>query len=137
MMDQRKFQRHSIIVQQQVLHVAGKNIAHNRVLSKNVSASGFCFTSSQSYDIGETVFVHLNGQVTDEVAENLAGVFKAGNYFLARVVWCREGDNNYEIGCAFVGRQEANPLTMDLFTRCLNQYSVDNLKGLASPPPPA
>ncbi len=128
-MEQRKYPRYNVISQQQVLHLSGKEISKSRVLSKNISASGFCFRSARPYELEKIVFVHLQAQEVSDLEINRAGILKSGNYFLARVIWSRPASQNddpfFEIGCSFISREEGNPLTLDLFTRCLNQYSAD------------
>lgn len=153
-MEQRKFQRHSITQQQQIVFISGeqttrhshyhtelypkknnlidgprlsssKNVLHYRVISKNVSATGFCFSSRVPFEIGSTLFASLKAQDVLELAVNRGNIIKAGNYFLSRVTRCQAYNDSsfYEIGCAFISRQQADPLVLDAFTFHLNRFT--------------
>ncbi|OGQ06824.1 MAG: hypothetical protein A3G32_00440 [Deltaproteobacteria bacterium RIFCSPLOWO2_12_FULL_40_28] len=132
-MDQREFPRMNVVTTQHIIRFTEwRSVDANIVLTRNVSASGFCFRSAKSYAAGEYLLIYLNNSVLEEVKENRAQVMKAGNYFLARVIWKRSehplSDGGFfEVGCAFVNIVEASLDKVELFINLVNSYTAEKL----------
>ncbi len=159
-MENRQFARIPVHTQQKLLCLSEKrSFEKNIVISKNISAAGFCFRSSRPFENGKVVFAYfadVDGSIVEDLKFNKARVMKAGNYFMARVVWSRpantehkaqraaegealqalpvEGvtqtpaiDPFFEVGCAFIKMAEGNNDSVSLFTRFVNHFTVDAL----------
>lgn len=134
-MENRQFARIPVHVQQKLLCLSEKsNFEKNIVISKNISATGFCFRSSCPFENGKVVFAYfadVDESVVEDLKFNKARVMKAGNYFMARVVWSRPAEGNtdpfFEVGCAFIKMAEGNTDSVSLFTRFVNHFTVDAL----------
>ena len=138
-MENRKFPRIDICAQQTLLFLSNENeLVKNIVLSKNVSATGFCFRSPISYKPGSTFLVYLSEDVLEDIKLNRAGVLKYGNYFLARVVWNRplqgKAEPYHEIGCAFFDMIEGRGETIEMFTHLVNRHAAESLPHLVPAP---
>lgn len=130
--NQRKYPRHEIYAQQRLLHLTDENqFIKNVVVAKNFSASGFCFRSSRHYEPGLIFFVCGEDDILEDLKANRARIMKAGNYFMAKVIWNRpaldDADPFYEIGCAFLQLKEGNLNSLNLFTRLMNHFTVHEI----------
>lgn len=138
-MENRRFPRIDICAQQTLLFLSEENeLVKNVVLSKNVSATGFCFRSPVEYQPGSTFLVYLAENVLQDIKLNRGSVLKYGNYFLARVIWSRplqgRSEPYYDIGCAFFDMDEGRGETIDMFTHLVNRHTVDSLAHLVPAP---
>ena len=128
----RKFPRRDICAQQRVLApVSGQPPISNIVLSRNLSASGFCYKSARPVNLGETILIHLDDSVLKDLQVNAAGVMKVGKYVMARVIWSKpipdRSDPYYEIGCSFVSLEEGDVSHIELFTSLINHDTARRL----------
>lgn len=123
--EQRRFPRVEAHAQQRILSYSSHNeLVKNVVLSRNLSASGFCFRSSRAYEAGNELLVYFDDAVMEDIQVNRARVIKIGKYFLARVVWSRlvplVSDPYHEIGCTFIELLGGDADKLDFFTRLVN-----------------
>lgn len=131
-MDLRKFPRRDVCAQQRVLSLSLQKqpVAHV-VLSRNLSASGFCYKSGKPVEAGQNLLVYFDDSLLEDLATNKAGVIKVGKYFMAKSVWSKlVGDLSnpyYEIGCSFVGLEEGDDNKLNLFTLLINHDAAKRL----------
>lgn len=131
-MENRKYPRLPVHAQQQIFAVSNQSdYMKNVVVSKNISAAGFCFRSQKMFSPGIDLFVYLDDNLLDDLKVNRARVMKLGNYFMARVVWVeaskQSGDPFFEVGCAFLAIEEGNENILDLFTRFINHLTSEKM----------
>ncbi|MDO8519957.1 MAG: hypothetical protein Q7T11_07340 [Deltaproteobacteria bacterium] len=127
----RKFPRREVCAQQRVVAaISGHPPVSNVVLSRNLSASGFCYKSPRPVGKGETLLIHLDDSALEDLQVNKAKVMKVGKYVLSRVIWSKpipdRSDPYYEIGCSFVSLEEGGS-HLDLFTSLLNHDTAQRL----------
>ena len=75
-MDQREFPRMNVVTTQHIIRFTEwRSVDANIVLTRNVSASGFCFRSAKSYAAGEYLLIYLNNSVLDVEIQAVAKEF--------------------------------------------------------------
>lgn len=131
-MDLRKFPRREVCAQQRVLSLSlQKQPVSHVVLSRNLSASGFCYKSAKPVEKGETLLAYFDDTLLEDLSVNRARVLKTGKYFMAKAVWSKLvsdlSDPYYEIGCAFVGMDEGDDTQINLFTSLINHDTAKRL----------
>ncbi|MBI2340734.1 MAG: PilZ domain-containing protein [Deltaproteobacteria bacterium] len=144
-MEKRRFARTPVAAQQHLLFFnPQKKIHKDIVVSKNLSAGGACFRSATPIEAGTYALAYLDENALDDLKTNRGNILKTGNYFMGRIVWNRpseKGDDPfYEVGFAFLGRNEGDLDSMDLFTHLINHFTAEQIKSgalpLAPPRPP-
>jgi Tfp pilus assembly protein PilZ len=93
--EQRQFIRHPAEVPLQIF----KNPETSSNQTGDISEGGLSFTSTQAYNVGETVQVRIS---ICEPAFSASGVIR----------WCKEKDNTVMVGVSFVDKSEAYTLRM-------------------------
>lgn len=132
MSERRKYPRADVVTQQRIIQSKSHQEFIKEIgVTKNVSASGLCFRSSQTYEQGALIFVYLDEDVLTDLKINRANILKAGNYFLARIIWSRTSESRtdpfFEIGCAFLERSEGDTESIELFTRLVNHFTAEEM----------
>ncbi|MBX7149172.1 PilZ domain-containing protein [bacterium] len=130
--EQRQHTRFNFRKQHRTVHISSANeIVKNVVISRNMSASGFCFRASHPYKIGRIILVHLKDGQIEDLKINKAKVIKAGNYVMAEVKWSvfisGEAVPIYEIGCSFVDRTTQNKEALETFVKLINIDTADRI----------
>ena len=107
-----------------VHHGAPDKLLKNIVISKNLSATGFCFRASTPFEAKSQMLISFKNQNIENQGFTTENLVRVGAYFLAQVQWCasfqQEDKEIFEIGCRFLEKQEADLPALENFTQFVN-----------------
>jgi hypothetical protein len=132
--DNRRFPRIPHVSSRQIVHVDDAQNPHkNLILTENLSASGVKFTTNSKLALAQFFLIYLNDQLMreiDSLYSHKKSWLKAGDYYLTKVVWVKEIDpaaSIYEIGAAFIEKDECREEELATFTELMNVRTLQDL----------
>lgn len=131
--ENRRFPRIPHVTSRQIVHLDQDGPKKNFILTENLSASGIKFTTHNHLEEGLYFLIYLNDQLMKEIRslyEKKQSWVKAGDYYLAKVVWVteiRKDQSVFEIGAAFVKKDNCRTGEIETLTDLMNISMMDNL----------
>lgn len=131
--ENRRFPRIPHVTSRQIVHLDQSGPKKNFILTENLSASGIKFTTHNILEEGQYFLIYLNDQLMKEIRslyEKKQSWVKAGDYYLAKVIWIskiRKDENVFEIGAAFVKKDNCRSDEIETLTDLMNISMMDNL----------
>lgn len=120
-MEQRRFPRIDRITPEQILRLSSdQSPKQNTILTRNVSASGVCFTTGDNLVPGTFFLIYLNPQSLPEIGGHPETWVRSGDYYLARVVRAKRLQDDFEIGATFVNKAVCQVDELLHFTELMN-----------------
>lgn len=101
----------------------------NHVMTRDVSAAGVKFSTTEKLLPASYFLAHLDDDVARTASRANAVCVRSGDYYLTRVVWIKKALDSglYEVGARFVEKTECGLEHMELFTQLLNVCMIERL----------
>lgn len=129
-LEQRHFPRIDCITPEQILRLSSdQSPRQNLILTRNVSASGVCFTTGENLLPGTSFLIYLNPMSLPEIGGHPETWVRAGDYYLARVVRAKRLQADFEIGAAFVNKTVCQADELLHFTELMNAKMLQSMTG--------
>lgn len=131
---ERRFPRIAHVSSRQIIRLDDAQITQqNLVMTKNLSPVGVCFATSTELTPGSTFLIYLNNVEVEHVCSDTSRLIKAGDHYLARVVWAKPVENNcFEIGASFFEREKSSLQEVELLTELVNASALEEMPTYAS-----
>ncbi|MBF0107465.1 MAG: hypothetical protein HQM16_19325 [Deltaproteobacteria bacterium] len=129
MTENRRYPRISHVTSRQIVRLDGSQTPQkNIILTQNLSACGIKFTTNEFITPASHFLIYLNNVVVNDVIKDTRTFLKSGDYFLAKVAWCKELKRDYyEIGASFLEKNSCKARDIDTFTELVNISMLDLL----------
>ncbi len=129
-LEQRRFPRIDRITPEQILRLSSdQSPKQNIILTRNVSASGVCFTTGENLVPGTAFLIYLNPMSLPELGGHPETWVRSGDYYLARVVRAKRLQADFEIGAAFVNKAVCQVDELLHFTELMNARMLHSMTG--------
>lgn len=127
--DKRRFPRIHHVSSRQIIRIDDSQTPQqNIVLTENLSGCGIKFTTNSKIESTSYFLIYLNDLLLKDVEINSANLLKSGDYYLARVVWCKNLRGLYrEIGANFLEKKNCESQDIDTLTELVNISMLDLL----------
>ncbi len=127
--DKRRFPRIHHVSSRELIHIDDAQTPEKHVvLTENLSACGIKFTTNAPLVMDAAFLIYLNDVLVADMDMNAKNLLKSGDYYLARVVWAKQMQNDFtEIGAAFLEKKNCASEDIDTFTELVNVSMLDLL----------
>jgi hypothetical protein len=128
-LDHRRFPRIERVSTRQIVRfTAAETPQKSHVMTRDVSAAGVKFSTTEVLSPASFFLAWLNDEVARAAAGSNGACVRSGDYYLTRVVWTQKRDSGlYEVGARFVEKAECGLEHMELFTQLLNVCMMERL----------
>lgn len=128
--NKRRFPRIDYVASEQIIRISSDQTPRqNVILTQNVSASGIKFTTAEEFLPNSDFLLYLNPQLIPELGHDATQWVRAGDHYLARVVWVKriDGKSLYEVGATFADKSTCRADAIQKLTELLNVSMLQRL----------